>query len=165
MSRRFGRNQKRAMREALASQGKDLEFMRRQRDGAIANQRPMREALDRVACVLGPHFFGLPVVSQIVGRIEQEYRIPHVQALNFIQPNELAALVEHSITTLQAVKTRGVVDKLRGTTHLRLRTNAGDVAYAISDSAMECASIDDLVPEVAYMLASELRRLMAERNQ
>ena len=163
MSRRFGRNQKRAMREALATQRDQLAFMQRQRDGAIANQRPLREALDRVARVLGPSFFGLPAVSHVVGRIEREYRIPQVQALQFLQPDELAGFVQHSVAVLNSVEMRGTVDKLRNTMHVRLRSQAGDVAYGISDAALECASIDDLVPEIAFMLASELRRCVSER--
>jgi hypothetical protein len=164
MSKRFGRNQRRAMREAMDSQSEQLAFMQRQRDGAIANQRQMREALNRVARVLGPHFFGLPAVRQVVGRIEREYRIPQAQVLNFLQPNDMAGLVEHSVTVLQSMEMRGTVDKLRGAVHMRLYSQAGDVAYGISDSALACATIDDLTPEIAHILAAELRRLVTERT-
>lgn len=163
MSKRFGRNQKRAMREALDNQAQQLAFMQRQRDGAIANQRPLRDALNRVARVLGPHFFGLPAVSQVVSRIEREYRIPRVQAIKLVPADDMAALVDYAITTLECTKIGSNMDHFRGMMHLRLQTSAGDLSYGISDSALQCASIEDLTPEIAHMLAAELRRCVAER--
>lgn len=156
MSKRFGRNQKRAMREALIEQTDATEAMRKQRDNVIANQRPMREALDRVARVLGPHFFGLPAAKRVVDRLTESYRMPVHQVVSLISNSEMEALTQCAITQLDTVSCSALLDELRQLMHVRLHTPRGDIAYAISSTALACATVEDLTYEVAPMLARGL---------
>lgn len=165
MSKRFGRNQKRAMREALESKTFSLEDMRKQRDNVIANQRPMREALDRVARVLGPHFFGLPAVQRVVSNIARSYRVDMGQAISFATPSDLASMVQTSVSHLDTVQCRAKVDELRGQAHIRLSTPTGDMAYAISEEALMAANVDDWREAFTPLVVDAFARLAVERAE
>lgn len=163
MSKRFGRNQKRAMREALESKTSSLEDMRKQRDNVIANQRPMREALARVARVLGPHFFGLPTVQRMVRIITETYRVDMDHAVSFAAPGDLAAMVQTAVSHLDTVQCKTAVDDLRRQTHIRLSTPTGDMAYAISEEALAQTNVNDWREAFTPLVADAFARMAVGR--
>lgn len=172
MSKRFGRNQKRAMRAIIAEQSTELRDVTKRLDSTIATQRPMRETLDEVARVLGRHFMALPPVQRYVDRIPERYRMPIVEQVpafielaNQIPTLSMASYVDMAVHSVQADSL--AMERLKGSMHVLLRTDRGDVGYAISEQAMNSMNPDRLsrlyVPMIAEAFAQQLTCGRAQR--
>ena len=160
MSKRFGRNQKRRMREALLAS----EELRK------AGLQTINALRSRIEDGLG----FLEYVLEIVGGESilnpeppdnqvQEYNFPKIvfQSSPLFCPNERAvACVQNVIAN--ALETRVVLDRLKGAIHFRARLGNGDVAYAISDQAIAVMTTRQLAArlqhEISYQLANELAK-------
>lgn len=162
MSKRFGRNQKRAMRAALVEAGIAAEKAQAECTAVNNYIRPMRQALDNVARVLGKHFVGLPPVERHVQAIQNRYRINQVRDIHdlstFISNSEMAHMVNTAMhyLELEVGSMRSVVDGLRGMVHMRFRVGDREVAYGLSMSAIESLNTRDWEQELIQMVASEM---------
>ena len=160
MSKRFGRNQKRRMREALLA-GEELRKAGLQ---TISHMRSLLEDrrlfLEYVLDIVGEESILNP--EPFDNRV-QKYNFPKIVFRNFPRfcPDEgTVACVQNVIANV--LETRVVLDRLRGAIHFRARLGNGDVAYAISDQAIAVMTTRQLAArlqhEISYQLANELAK-------
>ena len=160
MSKRFGRNQKRRMREALLAS----EEMRKAGLQTISHMRSRIEDglgfLEYVLEIVGEESILNP--EPFDNRV-QKYNFPKIVFRNFPRfcPDEgTVACVQDVIAN--ALETRVVLDRLKGAIHFRARLGNGDVAYALSDQAIAVMTTRQLAArlqqEISYQLANELAK-------
>ena len=160
MSTRFGRNQKRRMREALLA-GEEL---RKAGLRTISHMRSLLEDrrlfLEYVLDIVGEESILNP--EPLDNRV-QKYNVPKIVFRNFprFSPDEgTVACVQNVI--LNVLETRVVLDRLKGAIHVRTRLGNGDVAYALSDQAIAMMPTRQLAArlqqEISYQLANELAK-------
>jgi len=165
MSRRFGRNQKRAMRAQIRANEKIVECktqaikeMRRDLDEANA-------VIERTAQVLGDHFVTLPVKPVEVRDLLEQFRVP------IFQPNRSYAINAAVMRALEVIdidtyRASLRVDELRGTVHMRYQSISGDVGYGLSEHAWRKLSEAHLVDLVTNEIAPEMAKyLVSERKK
>lgn len=157
MSKRFGRNQKRAMREAnnhlaeMVAKGKDREAFLQQQ--AAQNQR----AVEMTAQILGEHFAGLPPKTFQVGEIFEGMRLPPSSHARFSTPeaNHIPRRVMDMLILL--VRSQGARrDELTRCVHFRFVTPAGDLAYGMSEDAYRRMPDDWFVERLPREIAREI---------
>ena len=160
MSTRFGRNQKRRMREALLA-GEELRKAGLQ---TISYMRSLLEDrrlfLEYVLDIVGEESILNP--EPLDNRV-QKYNVPKIVFRNFprFSPDEgPVACVQNVILNL--LETRVVLDRLKGAIHFRARLGNGDVAYALSDQAIAMMPTRQLAArlqqEISYQLANKLAK-------
>jgi hypothetical protein len=161
MSKRFGRNQRRKMREQAENLSAALvreQGLLRHQSGVIARQR---EALDDVAATLGNYFAGLPAKTIEVERLLREIRLPApipMAQLVYRPSEEIEQVVRHAVHVLGCIAPEHVLDDLRGCMHVRVRTRYGDAAYALSDMAARTAPREALIRQLSEELAIYIGR-------
>lgn len=171
MSKRFGRNQKRAMREKI----KEAEYFNQLCSELMKSVRTerddLREVVDRTKCVLGEHFISLPLKTLEVKDILDRFQVTPFQPHKFFTPNqsrEMQAMVLESLHYLEMETHQSSlrVDELRGTIHMRYRSISGEVAYSISEHAWHKLSEAHLVDLLKQQIAPEMaQHLIRERKR
>jgi hypothetical protein len=135
MSKRFGRNQKRKLKQEistlslkLVSENTRNSLLRRQID-------EQTEALKLVASMLGEHFVAfVPSTMQI----QSPYRDTMIPApssrrpTTFMQARDYPQSVANSIMQLKHSRFSGYLDKLRDCVHFRYVTPGGECGYSCS---------------------------------
>ena len=174
MSRRFGRNQKRAMRAQIAvleQRVNDFQFHTQQLEALmqIKNQKisELETVTERTAQVLGDHFATLPLKTQELTGIPNLFKVsifkPHLHRYAEINEAVLDALEYINMDTHQTFVR---IDELRGMVHMRCRSIGGDVAYALSDQAYRKLSEAHLVDLISQQIAPEMaKQLIRERKK
>lgn len=147
MSKRFGRNQKRAMRELLANAESKASSLEEGISQANILSRHLRQKLDHaqdvireVAYVLGDTFIALPVRTSSVQMLMDRYRVPAIRDMPSLREamyshgaaEQCVSMMVHELQGNQLKTTR---DHLRGMIHVAYLTPKGDRHYAISESA------------------------------
>lgn len=168
MSKRFGRNQKRAMRATILEQATELRSADKRISELKNAQRPMREALDEAVRVLGPNFIGLPVTARQVDVIAHNYRVPaHVAMQNYlpmVSNGEVASLVSCAVYELENHRVDGALDKLRNQVHFYLQTGRGECAYSISPDDIHQLGWKRLADIYTPMIAEAFARLVCDEK-
>jgi hypothetical protein len=166
MSKRFGRNQRRALREEVNKYVTAHEIDR----ALLGRQRQQIEtltaAMRTVAGELGERFFGLPPVRRAVDRVFDIYRLPKpiaTETLMFIDGDELCSLVEHAVYNLSMVTASVERDRITGRVHIMLDTPDGKRFYAVSASAWESLRRDKnrMAQQFLPMVAAEMANFIA----
>lgn len=128
MSKRFGRNQKRAMLQKISvlevklrSEAMDSRLLRRKCE-------EYADAIKITAQVLGKNFVGLQPEELMISSPDQDCRIPVMRPIGSCTPEMLM----QNILTLRNSKFSGVLDRLRDCVHFRYRTAGGEIGYSIS---------------------------------
>lgn len=161
MSRRFGRNQKRAMRAKIA----DLEYVSELQNITIARLKmQLNEAdtvIERTAQVLGDHFATLPVKTHYVKDMLDRFQI------SIFEPERswsMRAAVMRSLTTLEIEPYQASlhVDELRSMIHLRYASESGQVGYGLSDQAWKNMRTGHLVELLEKQIASQMATLLVK---
>lgn len=174
MSKRFGRNQKRTMRELIefnAKTASNLSEALLMEQGLKAHLREKldeaNEILGDVVRILGRNFAGLkPAVHEIAEQQrEYPYRMHPPMPTDFERYNLEAVpeLVSFQLYQLEHVYPRIVRDQLTGDVHVHLKTPDGRKSYAVSGSAWFQMKMDRrrMLKEFAPMIADELARFIA----
>ena len=165
MSKRFGRNQKRRMRQELAS----LDKLRTRDQQAIDNLRTRvedhRRFLEYALELVGPDSIlnPEPRMVETSGYGDQTRILVYRAPLN-IWHDHAVAKVES--TLVRALNTSIVRSALRPAMHFRARLRGGEVAYALTDEAIATMSTRQLeavlhqhiARQLAHQLALELKR-------
>lgn len=159
MSKRFGRNQKRAMRSALAEFGaqigKQLDTLSSLRQQMYTNE----QALRLVARILGNDFVGLEPRCLYVATLNNPFYKPPRMSLERLMdlagPGELADAVACSV--LEIEPNRAKVVYYEEQICFRFDTPGGDVAYGMSRQAWERMPAD----AKEHMLRGEIAASMA----
>lgn len=163
MSNRFGRNQRRKMRERI----QQWETAYRMESGLLRHVVRERDQLKRtlanVECALGKYFVGLPtktvkMSSDVADHEQLLYRLPisgrftyEQERLSSERCQALDAWLLHSYLHF---------DVARCAVHVILSYEGGSqprVAYMISEVALANIEVTDLVPLIAPMLARALK--------
>jgi hypothetical protein len=175
MSKRFGRNQKRQMREQIAFHAKTAENLSESllmaqglTDHISGKLSEANEILGDVAMVLGRNFVGLkPEVRDIdPQQREYPYRMqPPIQPMDFstLHADEVPKLVSFQLYELEHVYPKIVRDRISEAVHIYLQTPDGRKSYAVSGSAWLQMKKDRrrMLKEFAPMIADELARFIA----
>lgn len=171
MSKRFGRNQKRAMREKI----KEVEYLNQVCSELLKSVRTerddLREVVDRTKCVLGEHFISLPLKTLEVEEILDRFQVIPFQPHRIFSPSqsyEAQAMVLESLHYLDMETHQSSlrVEELRGTMHMRYRSVSGEVAYSLSDHAWRNLSEAHLIDLLKKQIAPEMaQHLIRERKR
>jgi hypothetical protein len=153
MSKRFGRNQKRKMRESLAAQEKQLNKLQRDLDNSRETNRMERECLEMTRELLGEYFPTLMPTTLATDYLPlQLARTSGEDIYNMIS----------TIHSLRGIEYSAELDKLRDIMYIRVLTpEGGTVAYnwqfrKLPSHVMERILERDLIP----MLVNEIKRGM-----
>lgn len=163
MGKRFGRNQKRAMREQIRL----AELVISIRDKTVSQlEMDLKEAntvIERTSQVLGDHFVTLPIKTVEVEEIIKRYKV------SIFQPNRNYAI---NSAVMQALDLLNIdtyraslrVDELRGTIHMRYQSISGDVGYGLSEHAWRKLSKGHLIELLAKQIAPEMAKHLVENR-
>lgn len=165
MSRRFGRNQKRAMRAKIA----DLECLTELQDKKIADlqndNRLANKVIERTAQVLGDHFATLPVKTFEVKEMLCNFQV------SIFRPNreyhiQRAVMDALNTVDVDVYRARLHVDELRSMIHLRYESESGQVGYGLSQQAWSRLREGQIQEMLEKQIAPEMARLLARgRNK
>lgn len=173
MSKRFGRNQKRALVAQLAQTTSDNELLRRGGEGARSTirqqQKDLRglqtnliialEALDTVRARLGRYFAGLPPTVLEVEHIPQYVTLPVPSGLgaadigrHVAEIVDVASMVERLSTVEGGAWTNDLLAQM----HIKFKTPLGDVAYAFNHRTFIDAPKSRVINTIAEHMAEYL---------
>lgn len=165
MSRRFGRNQKRAMRAKIAG----LESLNEQQSKKISDlqndNRLANTVIERTAQVLGDHFATLPVQTHEVKEMQNSFQV------SIFQPNRsysIQGAVMHALSAMEidVYQASLHVDELRNMIHLRYASESGQVGYGLSQQAWLRLREGQLQEMIEKQIAPEMAKLLARgRNK
>lgn len=168
MSKRFGRNQKRAMRqdiynlqEKLGVKNEALNMCQGLAAHMRTEIREQQEALDRVARVLGKHFFGLPAVKDRMSYLPEPYRMAAEASITrAFGAREVPELVTYATEQLQYLRSETLRNPITGAVHIELETPDGRRTYALSYQAWQEMKKDK--DYMARIIAREVSQSLAE---
>lgn len=159
MSRRFGRNQKRAMRSALAELGKKLEHSQKNVESLHQQMHTNEMCLRLVARILGDDFVGLEPRTIQMDTLDRPYfhppRMDPQRLISCMHPGQLADAVAYSVLEIEPNRAR--VAYYEEQIRFRFITPAGDVSYGMSRQAWDRMPKD----EQEHMLRGEIAHSMA----
>lgn len=146
---------------ALTAQQHKLErLVDQERRGAADNA----EAIEVIAQILGRHFAGLPPQdSRVSRRAGQLVRMQAYDQLRSFNPREVTDLVMCTIIDLETFDLTAHLEPLRQMMHLRVQSQSGEWAYAVSRAAIENMPPDHLAREIGRTLAISILRQLPRR--
>lgn len=160
MSKRFGRNQKRAMRAQIRNHEQEISRL-------LDIRCSMQLSLDHAngvnkltAEILGEHFVSLPVKTKEVEQILDRFQ--HASMMNATY-GVTANIVESAILYIDTHQASVRFDELQQKIHMRYSCINGDVAYALSPMAWKRLSHAHLENLIAQQVAPEMARLLTEK--
>ncbi len=171
MSRRFGRNQKRAMRNQIQLQEKLLEQHMEHISSLNHDLRQANEVINLTAEVLGEHFVTLPVQTAEVKEIRERYEYPKRQTsrYSFGDMNPVISAVQYSLCYIDTYQADARIDELSGAMHMRYKSISGNVAYGVSEEAwrrlpeklLVTKFVDEISLDMAVHLVRERKKALA----
>lgn len=166
MSKRFGRNQKRRMRERIQDLESEVDTLKNEIRMLRRFGWENEYAVERTAQVLGSNFITLlPGITDADARDLDRWRhpIPSVLGASF---SERAQFVHETIDYIEADLMKGNYrfDPLRRCIHLGIDFQGERVAYALSDYALQIAPDDHLVKCMAQEMAPLLLTALKQRE-
>lgn len=167
MSRRFGRNQKRAMRNQIQLQEKLLEQHIEHISSLNHDLRQANEVINLTAEVLGEHFATLPVQTAEVKEIRERYEYPKRQTsrYSFGGMNPVISAVQYSLCYIDTYQADAKVDELSGAVHMRYESISGDVAYGVSEEAWRRLPEEILVNKFAEQIATKMATVLVRAKK
>lgn len=164
MGKRFGRNQKRAMREhirlaELVISSRDKTVYQLEMDLKQANS-----VVNRTAEVLGSHFVSLPVktleVEEIVGRFQHEVFDRNSIFLGTQSNTHVRSTVMQAIEYIEVFRASAQIDELQRMIHMRYESISGAVAYGLSQKVWlmlpDKQKIELIKNDIAHSMAKHL---------
>ena len=165
MSKRFGRNQKRRMRQEIEALDVMREHDKRTIDNLRSRVEDHRRFLEYALELVGPDSIlnPEPRIIGTSGHGDQTRVTVYREPLN-IWDDRAEAKVES--TLVRALNTEIVKSVLRPAMHFRARLRGGEVAYALTDEAiaamatrqLEAVLHQHIARQLAHQLALELKR-------
>lgn len=152
MGKRFGRNQKRRMRERIQAAEADAARWKHRHDEVSALGRRNRQIVEETAQVLGRHFITLDpahVVVRDVDALCHGWRVPAVRS----EEDHMAFNQTFLETVLPVLRGTHVQDDLTGERHFRFECAGEVVGYAISERALLMMRREDRVRHIAKEMA------------
>ncbi len=168
MSKRFGRNQKRAMRNKIQNQENLLNAHIDQIGSLNTRLHQANEIINLTADILGQHFVGLPVKTNEVKELLRRYEYAIHQPVSNLLPalhNPMADLVDAALGYIETHQGVVYADELRDQVHMRYTSESGDVAYGLSNMAWCRLSEDQLVKLVKDQIAPDMAKLLVRERK
>lgn len=158
MSRRFGRNQKRAMRNKIQNQEKLLEHHVEIISSLNWDIRQANNIVNRTADILGEHFASLPAKTTEVKEILPRYRhfTPHQASYASGPINTAAIFVDNALDYIDTYQAALSIDDLRKTMHMRYISHSGSVGYGLSETSWRKLSEDQLIALLREQIAGDM---------
>ncbi|OAL80703.1 hypothetical protein [Acinetobacter sp. SFA] len=179
MARRFGRNQKRAMRNQIINAEKrvhELDVNQQQLEALIQLKKEKIKELSYIANltaeILGEYFAGLPVQTMEVKEIQCQYKVPVRTYCDYADPTSVQPqFLNAALTYIETYQSSAQWDQLRGMMHLRYRSENGAVGYGLSDMAWcglsEVQIVEliqrEIAPSMAILLTKNRKKIIRER--
>lgn len=176
MSRRFGRNQRRRAREALASAqaahalaAVEARELRRARDRSAAEAALLRRQMDAVRKALGDVVI-LPAVSmpvtdkELLNYVETGLRVAPMAPIDWSESTVEQMATRLEIQTIDVLEAS--VERIPGwakTPHFRLTTSRGGLAYAVDLGALAQLDRPEAVARLAELVAHEFHEALRRR--
>lgn len=177
MSKRFGRNQKRAMRKQMELM--QIDFNNRMLNATIQHNelsklqnekiKKLTHTVDLTAEILGNHFIALPPETMEVRELQDHYNFhvrPHHNTWDYKDSTNLTNYVEKGLIQLETFTADLKIDELQHMVHMHYSSAKSHVAYAVSDlvfKRMPTHRLEDaLLKEVALSLS---RKIASERSK
>jgi len=157
MSRRFGRNQKRAMRRQIELLECAKTVVNNERLKAERVAEALHRDMDMVKAALGPNFIGFSVVDAAI----------HIDEL---YPDDTFRFVARGdeVVRMHAVRVRdiGVTDNPKHLLHVRVTLAGSEVAYAMSESALFSLNVSErfLADGIANEIAPHLLKIIRQKR-
>lgn len=139
MSRRFGRNQKRAMQKSIEQLKSSLQMQ----EGLARHMRERMSESDYtirlVAEILGENFVGLPPEEISIEDSSQTVSVHarHGSDIRMMRDEDVMRGLQFSIHRLEKMQLSIQRDKMMGDIHFRYSTPSGDVGYTVSRSTWD----------------------------
>lgn len=161
--KRFGRNQKRAMRAQVDALAANLAAAKETEALLRYNMRTNQDAVEATAAILGRHFAGLSPEAWQVDQIRDVYQMPpHRPAADF-DPHVCAGeLVMMDLIYLETNEAQLQLNEISDAIHMRYKTPMGDVAYALSAKAWMMMPDRELVERLRHEIALDMARLLVK---
>lgn len=165
MSKRFGRNQKRALRAQIREKEQVIEFKDQANRELLRRLNEANTVIERTSQVLGDHFVTLPVKTREVEEILEQFKV------SIFQPGRSYAINSAVMRALEVIdidtyRASLRVDELRGTVHMRYQSISGDVGYGLSEQAWRKLSEAHLIDLVTNQIAPEMaKHIVRERKK
>lgn len=165
MSKRFGRNQKRRMRQEIEALGVLREHDKRAIDNLRSRLDHHRWFLEYALELVGPDSILNPEPRMVeTSGYGDQTRVPVYRGPLNIWHDRTVANVESIL--VHALNTEVVKSVLRPAMHFRARLRGGEVAYALTDEAiammstqrLEAVLHEHIARQLAHRLAMELKR-------
>lgn len=163
MSKRFGRNQKRKMREEIAKERRCAAYCRVQANEAKMLSRDARNALEEIARSLPAFTSMLPpkVIESIRPQLDV-FRVPVTQPVAEVGAMRFASAF-CSVVDLPIVKSALSIEPMSQMVHALVSYGDGRWGYAISERALLTKDSTDVIRTISEILAlnmlSDLRSI------
>ena len=174
MSKRFGRQQKRKMREAIASAERGKELLKKRVDFVLSERAELRRTVDDVANILGAHFIGLEPETREIEHLQFLARgcyevgvRSNVSAVNYNATAIQMSTMEFARWVLPILSGSSMQDELRNRDHYRFVYDGKQVGYAIERCEIDRMPLEVLqrriATEMSNMLVGQLRNAESVR--
>lgn len=164
MANRFGRRQKKKMREEILALNDHV------RQLTIENVNVKRDCLslrhenekyirsfEKIETILGPYFVGFEPKTVVVNKIGDYYNLTSWEMPN---PTSIEGLT-YKVCRLECSSVD--IEKIRGMVHIRLKTFSGDISYATTSESMKYLRrdylVENLAQEFSYLIANKMGKL------
>lgn len=177
MAKRFGRNQKRAMREKMKQMQHDFNnkmisvTIQNNELSKLQNQKikDLAHIVDLTAEILGNHFVALPPKNRKVKELQDYYNLdilPYHRTWEYKNTEKLTRYVEDSLVQLETFRADLRIEELQRMVHMRYSSANSHVAYAISEDVfhrMPAARLEDaLLKEIAFGLSRKITSMRSK---
>lgn len=164
MSKRFGRNQKRAMRAQIRAAEKIIEIKTQSIKDIRRHLDAANTIIERTSQVLGDHFVTLPVKTREVEEILNRFQVSiFPDRAGILRSVKINQAVDYALFYIDTHQASVRFDELQQTIHMRYSCINGDVAYALSPMAWKKLSHAHLENLIAQQVAPEMAKLLTEK--
>lgn len=176
MAKRFGRNQKKAMRKQLESLRIECNHkmvnMAAQHSNILRNKTEEIERLtstvDLTARILGEHFIALPVkykdVKELLSYYEYHKQQPRSSAL-YGNTSRLTSFVDLALGYIEVYQAETHIDELSSAMHMRYSSRSGRVGYGLSQDVWCKLSDDQLIKLLQEQIAVDMAKLLVQERR
>lgn len=159
MTKRYGRNQKRAALKRIAELERAVDYSQKRIEELEFLGRHNADILEETAAVLGNHFVTLPpatVEIQHIDRLAHGWRVPvarnHRPPRGYFEGELPSSVFLEQV--LPIIRGGHIVDELRKRVHFRIEYQEQNVGYAIDDISLR------YLPDAKTHIAKEMSRFL-----
>lgn len=162
MGKRFGRNQKRAMRSQIQNQAELIKRNEYAFNSLNADLHEANNIINFTAEVLGQHFVSLPVKTKEVKEIlsHYEYYIERPIGIGADWHRPIRSFVDTALSRIDVYHAEVEADELRGMIQMRYTSRCGAVGYGLSQHAWRNLSENQLIELVKAQIAPKMATLL-----